>query len=109
MRKLTNKKFETFDYVSRYTSVPYYYDVNNNRNVYGIGEQLSKDIPYVTHKVKPEDSLDALALTYYNNPTYWWVIAYFNRISDPFVVLHLKYSTLKIPSISGIKFENERA
>jgi hypothetical protein len=70
MRKLINKKFETFDYVSRYTSTPYYYDVNNNRSVYGIGEQFSKDVPYVSHEVKPEDTLDSLALTYYNNPTY---------------------------------------
>jgi hypothetical protein len=62
----------------------------------------------VSHTVKPEDTLDSLALTYYNNPTYWWVIAYFNKISDPFVKLSLKYSIIKIPSISSIEFKNDR-
>jgi hypothetical protein len=49
-----------------------------------------------------------LALTYYNNPTYWWIIAYFNNITDPFIELISKYATIKIPNISNIKFENER-
>jgi nucleoid-associated protein YgaU len=62
----------------------------------------------VSHEVKPEDTLDSLALTYYNNPTYWWVIAYFNKILDPFAVLYLSRTIIKIPNITGIKFENER-
>ena len=55
-----------------------------------------------------EDNLDYLALKYYNNPTYWWIIAYFNRINDPFIRLAAKYTVIKIPSISSIKFQNER-
>ena len=108
MKRLINKKYTSYDYVSRYTGVPYYYDTTNNKNVYGIGEQMNKNTPFVTHTVVPEDTLDALALTYYNNPTYWWVIAYFNKITDPFIQLSTKYTTLKIPSISGIMFKNER-
>lgn len=108
MEKLTKKKYSQFDYTCRYTGVPYYFDTEHSREVMGIGEQLSKDTAFVSHKVKPEDTLDSLALTYYSNPTYWWIIAYFNRIADPFISLISKYSTIKIPSISSIKFENER-
>ena len=108
MEKLTKKKYSQFDYTCRYTGVPYYFDSEKSREVMGIGEQLSTDSPFVSHKVTPEDTLDSLALTYYNNPTYWWIIAYFNRISDPFISLISKYSIIKIPSISSIKFENER-
>jgi hypothetical protein len=70
MERLINKKYNNFGYTSRQTGVPYYYDTEKSREVYGIGEQLSKDSPFVCHKVTIEDTLDSLALTYYNNPTY---------------------------------------
>lgn len=108
MEKLINKRYHNFDYTSRYTPVPYYYDTEKQEEVYGIGLQMSNKTAFVSHRVKPEDTLDALALTYYNNPTYWWIIAYFNRINDPFIKLSLKFSVIKIPSISSIKFDNER-
>jgi hypothetical protein len=108
MEKLTNKRFNSFDYTSRYTSVPYFYDTEAQTDVYGIGTQMSPNTNFVSHSVKPEDTLDSLALTYYNNPTYWWVIAYFNKITDPFIHLSKKFSILKIPTISGIIFKNER-
>ena len=71
MEKLTRKKFNQYDYICRYTGVPYYYDPEKGKEVMGIGEQLSKDTPFVSHKLTQEDTLDSLALTYYNNPTYW--------------------------------------
>lgn len=108
MEKLTKKKFNQYDYLSRYTNVPSYYDIVADKEVMGIGEQLSKNAPFVSHKLTNEDTLDSLALTYYNNPTYWWVIAYFNNITDPFIHLRSKYITIKIPNISSITFENER-
>ena len=108
MEKLTNKRYANYNYTNRYTGVPYYYDTKKNREVYGIGAQLSKINSFVSHKVKPDDTLDSLALTYYNNPTYWWIIAYFNRITDPFIQLSKKFTTIKIPSISSIEFKNER-
>lgn len=108
MEKLTNKKYPSYDYISRYTGVATYYDTQRNRSMSGIGEQMRKDAPFVSHEVSPEDTLDSLSLTYYNNPTYWWVIAYFNKITDPFINLSSKYSTLKIPSITSIEFKNER-
>lgn len=109
MEKLKNKKYESYDYTCRYTHVPYYYDPTTQREVLGIGEQMHKNTPFVSHKVVPEDTLDSLALKYYNNPTYWWIIAYFNKITDPFIKLCPKYKTLKIPSISSIEFKNERS
>ena len=108
MDKLTKKSYHNYDYTSRYTPFPYYYDKEAKREIYGIGKQLNKETAFVSHKVKPEDTLDSLALTYYNNPTYWWIIAYFNDIIDPFILLHSKFKTIKIPSISSIKFENPR-
>lgn len=108
MEKLTNKRYNSFDYTSRYTTVPYFYDTETHTDVYGIGTQMSSQTAFVSHLVRPEDTLDALALTYYNNPTYWWVIAYFNKITDPFIQLSTKFTTLKIPSISSIVFKDER-
>lgn len=108
MEKLTNKRYNNFEYTCRYTTVPYYYDTEKQDTIYGIGAQMNPNTAFVSHKVIPEDTLDSLALTYYNNPTYWWVIAYFNKITDPFIQLSLKFSVIKIPSISSIEFKNER-
>jgi len=108
MEKLKNKKYGSFDYTSRYTGVPYFYDSSKDRDWFGIGEQFRFDTAYVSHKVDQTDSLDSLALTYYNNPTYWWIIAYFNKITDPFIELSKHFKTIKIPAISSIEFKNAR-
>lgn len=104
MNTLKNKTYETYNYLSRYTTVPYYFDTLKNREVYGIGTNLKTNTAYVTHRVSSKDTLDALSLKYYNNPTFWWIIAYFNNIQDPFKPLRTKYTTLKIPSISSVEF-----
>lgn len=104
MDTLTNKMYEKFDYLSRYTTVPYYLDTLQNRKIYGIGTGLKTSAEFVTHKVKSNDTLHSLSLKYYNNPTFWWVIAYFNDIQDSFKPLAHKYETLKIPNISSIEF-----
>lgn len=104
MDTLKNKTYESYDYLSRYTSVPYYFDTLKQRNIYGIGSNLSKDSPYVSHKVNTEDTLHSLSLQYYNNPTYWWIIAYFNDIQDAFVSLKDYYTILRIPNIASITF-----
>ena len=106
MNKFTNKRMHQFDYTSRYTGVPYYYDTAKNRDVFGIGTQISFNTSYSLHKVRSGDTLDKLALTYYNNPSYWWAIAYFNKINDPFKPLIPKFSVIKIPTISSIYFED---
>jgi nucleoid-associated protein YgaU len=106
MEKLTDKRSVTFDYTSRYSGVPYYYDTVKNRDVPGIGHQIDFNTSYVLHTVKADDTLDKLALDYYDNPSYWWAIAYFNKINDPFISLSVSYTTLKIPTISSIVFED---
>ena len=104
MDTLKNKTYTNFDYLSRYTNVPFYYDTLYNREIFGIGTNLKNNTEFVTHKTKSNDTLNSLALKYYNNPTFWWVIAYFNDIQDPFKPLINKYETLKIPSIASIEF-----
>ena len=104
MDTLKNKNYESYDYLSRYTHVPYYFDTLKQREVYGIGSNMSKDSPYVSHKVASGDTLHKLSLQYYNNPTYWWVIAYFNDIQDAFISLKDHYSILRIPNIAGVTF-----
>ena len=108
MKKLTNKRYNSFDYTCRYSTVPYFYDTEKQSDVFGIGSQINFQTAFVSHAVKPEDTLDSLALTYYNNPTYWWIIAYFNKINNPFIQLSAKFSILKIPNISSIIFKNSR-
>ena len=104
MDTLKNKRYEAYDYTSRYTSVPYYYDTLDNRDIYGIGTNMLKNISFISHKVSEFDTLDSLALKYYNNPTYWWIIAYFNDIQDAFIDLNDKFEIIQIPSIASIEF-----
>lgn len=104
MDTLKNKRYENYSYLSRYTNVPYFFDTLRNKDIYGIGTGLKMDTEYVTHKVKSIDTLHSLSLKYYNNPTFWWVIAYFNNIQDSFKPLKDKYITLKIPNITNIEF-----
>ena len=104
MDTLKNKTYVSFDYISRYANVPYYYDTLTGREVFGIGTNLKTTAEFVTHKVRSNDTLNSLALKYYNNPTFWWVIAYYNNIQDPFKPLRNKYDTLRIPNISSIEF-----
>jgi nucleoid-associated protein YgaU len=106
MQKLINKQIYTYDYKSRYLGVPYYYDTRSNKETPGIVNQINFDTPYVLHKVQSGDTLDSLALEYYSNPSYWWAIAFFNKINDPFIDIGLKYSVLKIPALSSIVFED---
>lgn len=104
MDTLKNKNYESYDYLSRYTQVPYYFDTLKQREVYGIGSNLLKSSPYVSHKLDAEDTLHSLSLRYYNNPTYWWVIAYFNDIQDAFISLKDYYNIIKIPNLASITF-----
>ena len=104
MDTLKSKMYANFDYLSRYTNTPYYYDTLKDRQVYGIGTNLKTSSEFVTHIVKSNDTLNSLSLKYYNNPPFWWVIAMFNDIQDPFKPLRDKFETIKIPSISSIEF-----
>ena len=104
MDRLKNKTFKNYDYVCRYSSVPYFYDSVDEKYIYGIGSQINKDAPYIEHQVKEADTVESLALKYYNNPTLFWVICYYNNIQDAYVKLSEEYTVLKIPNISSVSF-----
>lgn len=108
MDTFKNKRFGSFNYTSRYTGIAYYYDSEAQKDVYGIVKPMQKGTSWIAHKLKQEDSLDSLALKYYNNPTFWWVIAFFNNINDPFIKLNEHFDIIRIPNISSIVFGDLR-
>ena len=108
MDTFTKKRYATFNYPNRYAGMPYYYDTKTQQDVFGIVKPMIKNVAWFAHKIIQDDTLDSLALKYYNNPTLWWVIAYFNDIVDPFIVLREHYDIIKIPSISSISFGDLR-
>lgn len=102
---ISGKQYKDYDTVSRYSSFPYFYVIEDNKYNYGITSHLkTENTKYVPHKVKYGDTLDSLALYYYNNPTYFWIIADFNRIRDPYKDLTIG-QVLKIPTFSDIQFD----
>lgn len=108
MDTFKNKRYGSFNYTCRYTGIAYYYDSEAQKDVYGIVKPMQKGTSWIAHKLKQEDSLDSLALKYYNNPTFWWVIAFFNNINDPFIKLNEHFDIIKIPNISSIVFGDLR-
>lgn len=109
MDVLTDKKFNKFGYICRYSGVPYYFNKQDEKYVYGLMTQVHKDTAYTVHNIKQDDTLASLALRYYNNPTLYWVIAFFNDIQDSFINLFKEgYKTIKIPNISSLTFGDER-
>jgi hypothetical protein len=109
MDTLKNKRYLNYGYISRYSGVPYYYDTIRERDIMGIGKDLSKDTPSFTYEVKRGDTLDSIALKYYNNPTYWWIIAMFNDIQDSLISeLRDSYPILQIPNLGALIFVKEK-
>lgn len=105
MQVLINKEYKEYDKVSRYQVFPTYFNRVDEKYLYGITSHLiTEDTKFISHKVKPNDTLDSLALYYYNNPTYFWIIADFNRIRDPYAELEVD-KVLKIPTFSNIAFD----
>ena len=105
---LKDKNYKSFNYTCRYSGVPYYYNTEDKKYIFGLGSNVKKDIPYVLHEIKDTDTLDYLALKYYNNPTYYWIIAYYNDIQDCFIHLSDYYKVIKIPAITSVQFGEER-
>ena len=101
---LTKKQYKTYNKLSRYSVYPIYYNTLDKRYEGGMTGHLDNTTAYVNHTVKEFDTLDTLALYYYGNPTYFWIIADYNRIQDPFERLE-KDSNIKIPTFSSIAFE----
>lgn len=107
MDTLKDKKYVKFTYQSRYADIPIYYDTLRDRYVCGIGTNLNKTTYATMYKIQQGDTLDSLALQYYNNPTLWWVIAYFNSIIDAFTPLEPN-TLIWIPALASIEFGAER-
>lgn len=102
---LRGKEYKEYERVSRYSSFPFYFVVEDNKYNYGITSHLKTEgVKYVAHKVVRGDTLDTLALYYYNNPTYFWIIADFNKIRDPYEPLELG-RVLHIPTFSDVEFK----
>lgn len=104
MNVLAEKSYKSYSKLSRYSQCPYYYHKLDKKYFFGTTNYLRDDTPYTTHIVTPGESFDSLALDYYNNPTYFWVICSFNRVQDPFTELKVGQK-IKIPSLSNIEFE----
>jgi hypothetical protein len=105
MNVLTDKTYKTYTRLSRYNNFPYYYQTLDNKYIYGITANLRNDTPYIIHTVVQNDTFDSLALKYYNNPTYFWVISDYNRYNDPYERPAIG-TQLKIPSFSDIVFNS---
>ena len=104
MEKLIEKTYRNYDILSRYENVPYYYNTYTNKYTYGSSTWLNDDTVYQNYIVEANDTLDVLSLRAYGSPIYYWIIASFNRILDPFEPLEVG-STIKIPTITSISFE----
>lgn len=92
-----------YNYLSRYTQLqqitddgsPIYFETQNQITI-----PESTDDIYHTVNSSQENRLDILALKYYNNASFWWIIAQANDIIDPFSV---KLGTvLRIPKLSVV-------
>ena len=81
MEVLTKKQYKEYDRVSRYSVFPYYYNRLDEKYIYGITAQLN----------------------YYGNPLYYWIIADFNNIQDPYIKLEVGQK-LNIPTFNSIEF-----
>ena len=104
MDKLSEKSYRQYDYISRYQAFPLYYNSQDEKYIYGTTAQLSQESPYVLHTVKVGDTLDLLALKYYQQPMLYWVICDFNKIQDPYIELQVG-EQIKIPTLSTVSFD----
>lgn len=104
MDKISEKTYKDYDYLSRYSSFPYYYNEEDKKYMQGLTNQLKGNATYVLHEVQVGETLDSIALDNYSNSTFFWVIADFNHIRDPFAELEVG-TMLKIPTLASISFE----
>lgn len=101
---LTNKQYLQYDYISRYSSFPVYYNKEDKKWIYSLTKHLNNTTSYVLHEISSRDTLDYLSLKYYGRPDLYWVIADYNRINDPFIDI-TKLKSIKIPTISNIEYK----
>lgn len=102
---LKDARLRQYDKLSRYSTFPFYYNTEDEKYQYGTTSYLKNTTGYLVHQIQSGETLDSLALNYYNNPTYYWIIADFNRIQDPFINLPVGFY-IKIPVLSEIEFRS---
>ena len=100
---LKNKAYLDYEFTSRYSTFPYYYNTIDKKYVYGTTAYLDDTTQYVLREVEEGDTPDNLSLKYYGTPLFYWMILDFNRIQDPFEQLEVG-SKLKIPVITSLRF-----
>lgn len=101
---ISDSLYRDYDRLSRYQVFPYFYYYNDSKYCYGTTAQLKNNTNYINYIVQVGDTFDTLALKFYNNPTYYWIICDFNRIQDPFSTLK-EGATIKIPTFSDIEYD----
>ena len=103
MTVIRDSGLKEYSYLSRYASIPTFYNSIDRKRYYGTVKQLElNSTTYIEHEVKEHETLDMIALQYFNTPLYWWIIADYNRIQDP---LKIRQKVLKIPNLRDIRFE----
>ena len=105
MDVLKDKHTIEYNYISRYSIFPVYYNKVDKKYVYGITNHLRDSVAYVEYKIQQGDTLDSLANYHYGRPDYYWVIADFNKIQDPFIDLFENYESIRIPNLNSISFK----
>ena len=101
MDVLKDKSYKKYNRLSRYLNFPYYYNSLDDKYIVGTTKYLADDTPYTLRQIKKDDTYDSLALEYYNNPTYYWVICSYNHIQYP-LKKPVEGTYIKIPTISTI-------
>lgn len=104
MDKFIDKQYKDYEKLSRYSVVPYFYNVDTKKYTYGTCSWLSEETPYQNYTVEMDDTLDSISLRAYGSPIYYWIIASFNRMTDCLQPLTVG-DIIKIPSKSAIQFE----
>lgn len=104
MDVLKDKEYISYPYISRYASFPTYYNSMDRKYVYGLTSHLRESGAYLEYQVKQGDTLESISQKSYGRPDYYWVIADYNRITDPFIDLFENYVSIRVPNISGIVF-----
>lgn len=104
MDRLQDKSYRTYNYISRYSSFPYYYDSTDKKYIYGTTAYLDDTTPYTLYQVQKNDTWDSMALKFYNSPTFFWILCDFNRVQNPYDSPKVG-SRIRVPALTNISFQ----
>ena len=105
MNILTNQSVKTSKYFSRYNGVNTYYNKLDGKYQLALKSWLKQGFDYTRYIVQENDTYDFIALKFYNNPTYYWIICDANKILDP-MKEPIPGTILLVPSLgNNLQFE----